>query len=289
MAVLAVVVPASKTAANEGNLANGSLGVGAVNTFLGTINVLLPANNASSSAEMEEENDEEFAPGDHIVPSLFPNVRVGSLSSLGGGMRARGNVIARPGRGENNKSDACEPVTDSGNPPSEEALPELGNPNPMPLDWLGDASSTSIETDCQKALLRRMLSPLDSSLSASMSSSVGLTVVESVAAIASLVSCTGVKYGLIFVAVKSKWGGASRREEVSWNAILWGFSLVFSPVVRGTVRTPSAVRLRFLLWRDGAEEARLRVLTASSASMGLAPRSKSATGLTGVEGYGDKG
>lgn len=98
-----VVVPASKTAANEGNLANGSLGVGAVNTFLGTINALLPANNASSSVRMEE-NEGSFGPGDHIVPSLLPNVRVGSLSNLGGGMRARGIIISCPGRGENNNS-----------------------------------------------------------------------------------------------------------------------------------------------------------------------------------------
>jgi hypothetical protein len=78
VAVAVVVVPASfKTAANEGNLANGSLGVGAANTFLGTINGLLVANKLSDSSVIEE----SFAPGDHIVPSLIPKVRVGSLSN----------------------------------------------------------------------------------------------------------------------------------------------------------------------------------------------------------------
>jgi len=178
-------------------------------------------------------------------------------------------------------------VTDSGNPPSDEAPPDPGNPPNwrIPLDWPDDASSsTSIETDCQKALLSRMLSPLDASLSASKSS---LTVVESAAAMVRgasstvVVSRTGVKYGLIFAAVKSKWGGASRREEVSWKAMLWGFSLV----ARGTVRTPSAVLLRFLLWLDGPEEARPRVLMGLSASAtGSAPRSESTTGVTGAEG-----
>jgi hypothetical protein len=128
-----------------------------------------------------------------------------------------------------------------------------------------------------------MLSPLDASLSASMSSSLGLTVITEIvtgASSAAVVSCTGVKYGLISVAVKSKAGGASRREEVSWNVMPLDFSFASAFVARGTVRTPSAVLLRFFLWQDGAEEARPRALTASFASV----KSESTAGETGAEG-----
>ena len=182
--------PASNAAAKDGNWANGSLGVGAVNMLLGTVNVSPTASNRSCSSEMEEKDD-SFAPGDHTDPSLVPNVNVGSLSCVGG-TRMRGiTIIPRPGLGDINprrsassESDTCEPVTDSGNPPSEEAPPDPGNPpnSMIPLSWSEPSSSTSIETDCQKALLSRLISPFDASLSALRSSSLWLTAFGLVAA-----------------------------------------------------------------------------------------------------------
>ena len=202
--------PASNAATKEGNWANGSLGVGAVNMLLGTANVSPTASSRSCSSEMEE-NDGSFAPGDHTDPSLVPNVSVGSLSRVGG-TRIRGIIIPRPGLGDINprsassESDTCEPVTDSGNPPSEEAPPDPGKPpNSMrPLFWLESSSSTSMETDCQKALLSLLISPFDASLSALRSSSLWLTALGLVAARtggAPVVSCTGVKK---LAAVKSR-------------------------------------------------------------------------------------
>lgn len=177
--VVEPALPASNAATKDGNRAYGSLGVGAVNTLLGTANVSATASNRSCSSEMEE-NDGSFAPGDHTDPSLVPNVNVGSLSCVGG-TRIRGIIIPglgdiNPRRTASSESDTCEPVTDSGNPPSEEAPPDPGNPpNSMrPLFW-SEPSSISMETDCQKALLSLFISPLDASLSALRSSSLWLT------------------------------------------------------------------------------------------------------------------
>ena len=166
----------------------------------------------------------------------------------------RGIIIPRPGRlgrGDINprrrassESDTWEPVTDSGNPPSEEAPPDAGNPpnSMMPLLWLAPSSSTSMVTDCQKALLSLVLSLLDASLSAPRSSSLWLVATARTGE-APVVSSVGAKEGFISAA-KSRCGGASRREEVSWNVMPWGF---FSLTV-----------LRLLLPADGAEDARTR-------------------------------